>query len=263
MTWYVYQALAAAGWPSGVLSDTQVGARIPLAPSSESILFRDDRLDLGGRIAVSPAFVEVGPRVTLEPIAVFDLNLQASVLRYVSPRYGVMGFDTVDGTLDPAKQEKWLAGDGFTANGWTLQANPVAQGRVPGLVFFSSWTVSRIHVDRPDGEAFPYVFEPFRGMVIAWDDVTVEHLSAVCWEPLDGEEGPMLRLGGALRGHWSTGLPGNGSLALGGALMAHPGSSRTVPDFTAVVLPYLKDPDRVGRVPFVAVVAEWNVGPEK
>ncbi|MEQ1566493.1 MAG: hypothetical protein ABMA64_12700 [Myxococcota bacterium] len=255
---HTYQALAVAGWPGGVLSDTQVGARWELSPGSRSILFEDTFVDLGGRASVSPAFVELGPKVVFAPIAVFDLALQATVIRYVSPRFGPMGYDGLLGTLDSARTDRWRAGFGFTGWGTTLQASPTFKGRVGPSVFVSSWNVSRVSVAAPEGIDSPYVFEPYRGMVIEWTDTTVEHLSAVMWEPYDGSDGPMLRLGGALRGKYADRSP-EAILTAGFVGMGRPGDNPNVPQFTAIVLPYVLDPERVGRAPFVAVLAEWDV----
>jgi hypothetical protein len=257
VTWFAIQSLAVAGWPTGALSESEGGARLPLS-RSDSILFRTARVDLGADVALSPAFVEVGPRALIEPIAVLDVGLGASVVDYFSPRWGTMGFSGPSGTLDTERAPRWRE-DGFATTGWSVEASPTGQGQVGPVVFFSSWTLTSLHLKRPAGMDDPYVFEPFRGLVIAWDDLVVEHLSAVLWQPLDGEDGrALLRVGVAERGHWSVNLDGNGSLAVGLAGMGHPAHLAAVPTVTAVLLPYLTDPDRVGGAPFVAVLAGWE-----
>ncbi|MEQ1505298.1 MAG: hypothetical protein ABMB14_23910 [Myxococcota bacterium] len=253
----LYQGFAAAAYPTGVLSDSRASARWWLAPGSQSILFRDNHLDLGGRISVSPAFVELGPRIEFSPVAVFDLTVQGTVIRYISPRFGTMAYAPDDSTLGPVKNDKWRDGEGFTAWGRTLQVSPALKGRVWEIVFFSSWNISYIQIDRPDGIDSDYLFEPYRGTVIAWTDTAVEHLSAVLWEPLDGEDGPLFRVGGAIRGKWA-GVSPDRSLTAGLVVMARPGTAPAVPTFTGVLLPYLIDGDRVGKFPFAALIVEWS-----
>ena len=74
---YGRQALAVAGWPTGLLSNTIVEVRTPLH-RSESVLFQTTSAGLGAQVLATPAFVSVGPRLSLAPIEVFDVNFKAA-----------------------------------------------------------------------------------------------------------------------------------------------------------------------------------------
>ena len=76
---------------------------------------------------------------------------------------------------------------------------------------------------------------------------------------MNGEEGPLLRLGGVMRGKWSEETP-DMSLSAGPAAMFKPDTKSVTPTMLVIVSPYFRDPDLVGPIPFMAVLATWEGG---
>ena len=85
----------------------------------------------------------------------------------------------------------------------------------------------------------------------------MEHTSALLWEPLDGEDRPLLRVGAALRGKSSKETP-DATLTLGGLAQWRPGHGENAPTLTALVSPYLVDPDYGGLAPNIALVLTFG-----
>ncbi len=249
--------LAAGGWPSGLLGDVRVQVRDPLWGSSKSFLLADSYVGAGARIAASPAFVEGGPRLSIAPAAFFDMDVQGSVHRYFDGGFGLLPFDSPDHKLESERNPR--ASEVVPDTAWTLSANPTLKAQVGPFVGFDSVIVEAWHVDKVAGATAPYVYEPFRDLVIAWDDVVVEHQPAALWTPWKGDgHQRMLWVGATLRDRYAL-VSRDHSLTLGPMVNFRPGSrSNAVPMLVLQVLPYLVDADRVGGVPCIQGALVWK-----
>lgn len=254
-SFYAREAIAVAGWPAGLLSNTIVEARTPLH-RSESVLFRTTSAGAGAQILATPAFVSVGPRLSIAPIEVFDVNLKAAHGWYFGNGLGTLPFTELTGTLDA--QRDLREDEGVATEMWAFTVEPTLKAKVWKLVIFDAWTIDRLLFEQPADIDAPYVYEPFRDLVIAWKETAFEHQAGVLFEALPGGDKPTLRLGPTFRHRWTV-ESGDDSKTLGLLVAARPGTRVAVPTLVGMSLWYLADNDRVGPMPFLAAQARWEL----
>jgi len=251
------QAVGTAGFPTGLMSETKMQYRAP-GPRSDSIVFQDTYVGAGGTVAVSPAFLQVGPTVSIAPIDVFDLDLSASWIGYFNNGLGLMPFDQPSGKLGSERDERAANGDGVGANALALTATPTFKIKVGPIVAFDSWNVTYLNFDKPDGVEATYTYEPKRDLLLAWEDVAVEHQSAVLYTILPGDDGPKLWVGGTIRDRFAAVSPDR-STAAGAVIIARPGTKPAVPQIVGQSLFYLNDADRsIGSAPNLQAQVSWT-----
>ncbi len=255
-SFYVRQSVGVAGWPTGLLSESRFQVRTPLH-RSDSIVFQDTYAGAGLRLDASPAFVNPGVQVSLAPIDVFDVDLSAELLGYLPGPFGLLPYDGLSTKLDEARDART---DHFAALGWALDANPTLKLKLGPIIAFDAVAFSWMHIARPEGETAPYVYEPLRDLIVAWDELYLEHQPAVLWEALPGGERPLLYVGATWRDRFAF-VSGDRSGALGALVVARPVEKPAVPTFIGCVAFYLIDQDRVGNAPFVGLQANWVLEP--
>jgi hypothetical protein len=254
--WWTNQRVAVAGYPSGLISDTRFQYRVPLH-RSESIVFQDTYAGFGARVAATPAFTEVGPRLSLAPIDIFDIDLQASWVQYYGKGgIGLLPFEVPEGKLESQRKDR--GEESVTSGAFSLTAAPTLKAKVGPVILLDGWTFSYVSVD-PGGEHdAPFVYEPYRDLVIGWNDVTVEHQAALLYEALPGGEEPMLRVGATVRDRFAVESKDRSTTA-GVIAMVRPGTKAAVPTLVGQALLYVKDADRVGAAPSLALLASWTL----
>lgn len=252
-TLWAKQLVGVGAFPLGALSDTRVQARRP-GHRSDSILFRDTYYGAGARLQVSPAFVDVGPRISIAPVDVFDLDLQGSWTGYAGP-YSPLPMTGTAGSLESLRNER--SGEGTAMHKLELAASPTFKAKVGPIVAFESTTVAYVHAFRSG--TTPFWYEPYRDLVLADRDVSVETQGAVLYEVLPGGDRPKLWLGGTAR-HRAALESGDRQSNAGGLVVCRPGTAPSMPTFVAQVLPWVATPERQGTAPAVNVAASWTVG---
>lgn len=247
------QSIGASGWPTGALADSRVQLRAPLH-RSDSVLFQQTFLGAGARLAVSPAFTEVGPQVTIAPIDVFSLDLQATVVRYYGgDGIGLLPFDAPQGKLNSEREGM----DSVQAGAMRLSAAPTFKIKVGPIIAFDSWNLTYQRLAPGQAQDKALVFEPYNDLVVAWDDVVIAHQGAVIVEVVPDEGGAFFWAGATARDRMS--LQGKDrSTTTGLLLRGKPGKGKAVPALVGQALFYVNDADRVGHVPNLALQASWE-----
>jgi len=247
------ELVGTGGWPSGLLQDAKMQARFP-GHRSKSILFQDTYTGIGGRVAVSPAFLEVGPRFSWAPIDVFDVDVQASWVGFAGP-FAPISFDTIDvGRVESARNQR--SGEGFPLSSLQLSVSPTLKAQVGPIVAFDTMTVTRIVAHQPDDVAAPFWYEPLRDMILAWEDTTIEHNGTLAVELLAPGDGPELMVGVAGRSRAAQ-VSKDRFANVGPSVVWRPGSSLRTPQIIAQALFYVQDPERVGGMPNLNLAATW------
>jgi hypothetical protein len=256
------QLVAVAAFPLGLLSDSRLEVRAPMHRSS-SMVFQDTYAAVGGRGVITPAFASIGPRMTLAPIDFFDVVVMANATVVWPSDSGLIPYDHIlESTIEsdrkdmfayPAPGREVLPGGGFD-----VRVQPTLKLKVGPVIAFSSWDFSWIWLNQPDGEAGPYVYEPFRDRIIEWDDVVVEHQSAVVGEILPGQGGPLLWVGATYHDVWALGSRDR-SIQVGPIVVLKPSYKAGWPRIILQVKPYVMDHDRVGGAPRIALALTWDV----
>jgi hypothetical protein len=237
---WTHAALGGGAWPSGAQLDLRASARTPLY-ETESFLLADNYAGAGLRAAITPAYVTGGPRLSLAPVAFFDLDLSASVVRYFHTPFGPLPFDQIDsGKPDAARDAR--SDESFADTAFTLAAEPTLKVQVGPVVAFDAWAIEARHTNVVDGIDAPWVYEPYWDLVIAWDDVIIEQQGAVMgmiWKG-DGID-RKLWISATVRHHWAV-QSTDSSLVVGGVLLARLGNHTLGgPQLIVQVLPYVLD----------------------
>lgn len=253
-SWWLRQSVGGSLFPEGAQVDTRAQYRVPLH-RSESRLFHDTYAGAGLRVVFTPVNAEVGPRLSISPIDVFDLEVQASYLGYYSwGGRGLLPFDETSGK--GTDERKAREDEGFSGSGLVLSATPTLKAKVGPIVIFDACSFSMLHLENPDGLAAPYVYEPNRDLVVAWDDVLVENQGGLLYEVLPGGTKPLFRVGATVRDRMAL-ESGDRSLTVGGIVSFKPGITPAVPTINVLALAYVIDNDRVGTVPNLQAAATW------
>jgi hypothetical protein len=251
---WVKPAAALAYGPLGLIGDVKIQARTPLH-RSDSIVFQNTYAGIGGRAAITPAFVDVGPRFSLAPIDVFDVDVQLGVRGVWPSSSGLIPFTQLSGTLDSqrdARKKDARAGQLLYAS-----VNPTFKIKVGPLVAFTSADFAFIH--NIDELATPYVYEAYSDMLIARDDVVLTSYTGILGEILDGKKTAVLLRAGALLRHRQAFVSKDISTAVGGAVTVKPGRKPGWPTVLLGVLGYVRDVDRALKAPNIQLQVSWEM----
>lgn len=255
-TWWARQSIGGSLFPEGAVSDTRVQLRVPLHRSS-SRLFQTTYAGAGARLAVTPVHAELGPRLSIAPVDLFELEVQAAALGYVSwGGRGLLPFGEVDHKLSTDRRAR--ADEQFSGTGLLASATPTVKLKLGPIVMFDSCTLTVLHVDNPAGLDAPWVYEPSRDLIVAWDDVLYENQAGVLAELLPGGAQPLLRVGATVRDRGAVGS-GDRSLTVGGLVSFKATAAPAVPTLNLLALAYVIDADRVGTEPNLQLAATWLV----
>ncbi len=255
-SWWFRESFGGSLFPSGALVDTRVQYRVPLH-RAESRLFRETYGGAGLRVAFTPVNAEVGPRFSISPIDMFDLEVQASYLGYYSwGGHGLLPYAATDGKESATRDSR--VDDGFMASGLVASATPTLKAKLGPIVAFDACTFTFLHLENPLGKPEPYVYEPNRDLIVAWDDVLVENQGGLLYEVLPGGARPLLRVGATVRERLALNS-GDESLVVGGIVSFKPGTTPAIPTVNVLALAYVVDADRVGTTPNLQASATWVV----
>lgn len=256
---HLRQMVGVAGWPSGLISDTRLQHRLPLH-RSKSIVFQDTWVGFGARARVTPAFADVGPRISIAPIDVFDVELQVAYTSYWPTSSGLLPYDRIsESTRDfdrgdrhraPATRAKW--GSAFTAS-----AAPTLKAKVGPIIVLDGWKFDYFHIRTPNLDS-RFVYEPFYDRLLAREDVVIDHQGALLYEVFDGKRQPRTLMAGALFKHQWVHVSRDSTMQLGAVVMFKPSRSSAWPTFAGQALVYLQDEDRVGGPPYMALASIWE-----
>lgn len=255
--WLWYRgSLAVAYGPLGLLHTSRLQVRGALG-RSKSVLFQTTYAGAGLGFAVSPAFIEVGPRLSLAPIEIFDVDLQGSYTFTWKGSSGLLPYSSVGGTLE--KDRELLGPSSKPGGKFTLMVSPTIKLKVGPVI--GLWNVEWAFIHHMDQTSSPLVYEALRDLVIARTDMIVTNIAAILVEAFDGTgpnggPGPTLRVGAIMRDKQSY-ESRDISTALGGAVMFRPGPKRGWPDVLLVVMGYLRDDVRAFSAPNIQLQLAW------
>lgn len=252
------QGVGLAGWPTGLLSTTQAEARLPLY-RSESIVFKQTFAGAGAFVQASPAFVVVGPRVTLAPIDVFDLTLEGGYGGYFGNGLGAMPMNAPGASAESIRRDRADLGEGVATQLLVGTAKPTLKAKAWKILLFDAWTVDALSFTQPVGVTAPHTYEPLRDLVVSWQDIAFEHQAGVLFEALPGGDKPSLRIGATYRDRWAH-VSGDRNAGLGALVSAKPGTKPAVPTLVGMALWYVMDADYGGSpIPYLAAQARWEL----
>ncbi len=254
--WYGRAQLGGGLFSEGALLDVRGQVRTPLW-RSESRMFQTTNAGAGLRVGVTPVHAEVGPRLSITPIEMFELEVQGSYLGYFSwGGRGLLPFDAPSGKLSEDRQAR--EDEQFSSSGLQLSATPTLKLKFGPVILFDSCTFSALHIEAPAEVDSPYVYDPSRDLVVAFDEVVIENQAGVLGEVLPGGQKPLLRVGATMRDRMAMGS-GDRSLVVGGLVSFKATAAPAVPTVNVLALAYVIDADRVGTAPNLQLAASWTL----
>ena len=227
---------------------------------SESPLFRTTHLGIGPWFRVTPAFMEIGPRLDFAPLEILSVSVTA---RYVRNWTGSAGsripvsaltdkrYATRDAAVDTA-----VPGSAFE-----LVVSPTLRLRGgPVIVVYNlTWTFSKLFFD--DGATPGPVYDSVLDLYINATEFSIVQQAVVLIEALDGVKvKPVLRLGATVR-HRRARTTGDRSVNVGFIGMVKPVPHFAAPNIILQILPYVLD-ETGGRVlwaPHIQIGLQWTL----
>lgn len=252
---WVKPSVAVAYGPLGLIGEATVQARAPLY-RSDSIVFQDTYAGIGGRVAITPAFVEVGPRFSLAPIDIFDVDFQLSWVGVWPSSSGLLPYTKLGGKLDSQREER--KGDAVAGHILYASVTPTFKLKVGPVIAFTSADFAWLQVLRPESSDSPFVYEPYRDMLIRPTDVVLTSYTGLLVEIFDGEKTAVLLRTGALLRHTQAFRSGDVSTAVGGVITVKPGRKPGWPTVLLAVLGYVRDADRALSAPNIQLQVGWE-----
>ncbi|MCO4743938.1 MAG: hypothetical protein KC912_04060 [Proteobacteria bacterium] len=252
-SWVLRQQVAVAGFPTGLMSDTRFSVMTPLT-RNDSIVFQSTYARAGVRAIVTPAFSEVGPRIGIAPIDVFDVEAHVMAVSWYSKSVGMLPFDTVANTR---ARERNARDDGFATTGIVTFVNPTVKVKVGPVIIFDTFTWRHLRIKQPDGVTSEFTYEPFDDLVVGWTDHTFDHQAAALYEIKHSDEGPSYRVGLTWRDKWAH-ASGQRNMTAGAMAAIRPGNPPAWPTFVLFATPYLIHPDQPMGTPYLALATIWN-----
>ncbi|MFT4704847.1 MAG: hypothetical protein ACI81R_002555 [Bradymonadia bacterium] len=235
---YARSVFGISARPIGLLLDNQLEHRWRLW-RTDAIPFQNTFLGVGARVALSPAYLDVGPQVTFAPADLFDLQMRATYSRYYAGANGLVGYATIGDTTSDTREAfaQGTLGDDMLS----LSIAPTLKLKVGPIIAVGSATITAIYTD--EDEALPLAFDVYRNLTIArGSELVTEYNGALIAELLDGDRGPLLWLG-ALAEHARTRESRDQRTAVGPLVVVRPSRSMRGPRFLIQGRYYTEDSD--------------------
>jgi len=254
---YSRQLVGFGGWPAGLVSDTRVQYRVP-GKRSDSDLFQTTYYGVGGRFQASPAFIDIGPRISIAPIEIFDIEFQGGWTGYAGP-FGPIPMSSLEGRIESARAE--LEGAEIAISKFEVSATPTLKLKVGPVIAYDGINAALVRATKPEGVTERFWREPYRDMVLAYSDWAFEHEGALLFEAMDGDERPRLIFGATARHRFSI-VSQDSFTNVGPMVVVRPGTKKGIPTILGRGYFYVVDPERVGTAPNLQFAAIWSFDKE-
>ena len=236
--------------PVGVIADVAVEARAPILRLG-GLAFNTTFIGGGARIAASPAHLDTVARVTVQAIDLLPVTVEGFVSTYWDSPWGMVPMDQVPGQKMVDRQPLYDANKDFTGNAFGFSIKPTFQFKVGRFAAWTNVNFTWMKI-QPRGGTEKWVYEPYRGLVVDYEDMIIDHTSGAIWEFSDGVGRHLLRIGPAVTGK-TVRNTGDTTLMIGAMGQWRPGKNDVDPTVLLLIAPYLQDPDFLGPVPYVAL----------
>lgn len=250
--------LGAQAFPLGVAVYGTPQLRMSLY-RSESKLFQTTHFGAGAWFRVTPAFVEVGPRIDFTPVEILTLSVTA---RYVGSWTGSAGsrIPVSELTNKRYSTRKEEVDHAVPTSAFELILSPTVRLKGgPIVVLYNfSWTLTQLFFEA--GDTPQTVYDSGIDLYIEPNDRIISQQAVVMGEVLDGVKvKPVLRLGGTVR-HRRARNTGDRTVNVGFIGTIKPVPHVAAPDIILQVLAYVLDEsgERVLWAPNIALGFRWT-----
>lgn len=167
--------------PTGVENRLELGYRRRLFERNESLVLRDSWIGVGAGLRVNPAYVQAGPVIELQPVAVFNLRVSVEYVGYFGGLGIVQSFASpLDRYSDRALQDRSELGKNYGARALRVAIEPLLQAQLGPIALRNRLGLEYWYLDgNPDDRVFyestQDALVPMRGWVLS-DDIDLLYL---------------------------------------------------------------------------------------
>lgn len=176
---YVSGTAAAGINPIISSASADIFYRIPLS-SDPGPLWNSTSIDLGFDGSVTPVDYNVATFINIEPVAVFNLKLTASLQRYYTAAgYGYYRMESPDSDYSYSAQSD-IEGESKTA--YKFSAEPTLKFRYGRVIFGNTFTFNYINTQTND----EYYYEPYSDSIHKSEDTDYSNSTSLLFEVRSG-----------------------------------------------------------------------------
>ena len=176
----------------------QHGVRYSKWEKEGNVLFQDTGIQLLGEANITPALVQPGIRLTVNPIAIMKLQGYAFGDYYFGNFQSVVGYDDLGanyGTNADIENYVEETQRQYAGGGWHAGGKLVLQAKVKNVVVLNAVDYGYYNVFKPEGEAGTATFERVKEVMIAFDGDQILENNTMVFYQKDREDGGFLRIG--------------------------------------------------------------------
>ncbi len=258
--WNFQEQLAISWFGKGVRGAIAVEDRFHLYDKPGDLLFGETYVAPGGYLEVTPAFVRVGPRVHVKPIAVFELTLEALWSGYFGSFSGVTDFSRADDDYseDVMDNDKDVIARARPGQGWRFAASPTLQARAGKVIIALPSDFYYMRMTTPDGATGDYWYEPQFDAMLAWEDVVMVNGGVVFWSFKDeSEDDKRFTWVGAQYTHQYVFGTRDRQQKVGPMVVVKPFRPKWAPTIAAFAQAWVQAPTREILPPYMAFALIW------
>jgi|GEM_PF-1327896 len=256
---HLWGRVGAAAFPLGVQGTIVAEPRVALH-RSESVLFQSTFAGAGVYFRVTPAFLEVGPQISVKPIEIFELNVVGKYTAHFASKNGRVRFDDYAGKSYADRDAR--LDSPAAASTLYFGISPVLKLKAGPLIVVYGGAIAYHHtlVDDADDQL---LYDAALDLLIYKREWTISHQAVVMAEVLDGEKtASRLRIGASIRQRAALRAKDQ-TVNLGLITTFKPGRNAAFPEILFLLMPYLRDASggRVLGPPWIALALTWTIDP--
>jgi len=252
--WVVWERLAGTLNPLGANNELRVEARGALPWTKAGDPLRDGTYGgAGAGVEVSPAYLRIGPRVSLSPLTVFEVTAQARLLQYFGAFGTILSFPSKDAPYDDQTREA-RSDEAAAQTGVGFDVRPELRAKLGRFVAANSWEIHYLVVPGPR----PFIYEPYfdmlvarRGLVFSSDVVA----GALVWDP----PGDRMTLVAGMWAYSRALKSGDRSSSIGPLVAVKPISGAAWPTALVLTRVYLRDNLQDRGSMYLAIGLRWTI----
>ncbi|MCO4772104.1 MAG: hypothetical protein KDA24_18875 [Deltaproteobacteria bacterium] len=256
---HIWGRVGAQVFPLGVQGSLVVEPRVALH-RSKSVLFQTTFAGAGLYLRATPAFLEVGPQISLKPIEIFELNVAGKYVLHFPGKNARVRFDDYSGKSYADRNARTDVTAATSSLYFGVSPVLKLKGGPVIVVYGGTFGYHHTMVDDADDQL---LYDAGLDLLFYKREWTISHQAVVMAEILDGKKTPtLLRVGATIRQRAALRAKDQ-TVNLGLIATFKPGRKAGFPEILFLVMPYLRDQSggRVLGPPWIALALTWTVDP--
>lgn len=260
-TWDVQEQFAITWWGKGLRLAVRAEDQVDAPWRQPGHLLLDAAFVAPGMYGeITPAYARIGPRIHVQPAAVFDVSVEALYTNFFGTFNGVTDFpsSTADYSEEALDAEETLARAG-RSHGWRFGVSPSLQAKVGPVIVALPTDIYAYHQDVPPGARGPTWYEPQLDALVRWDDVSIGS-SAIAFFEAKAETDEDARFAWVGLHYYHQYVLGteDRQQKLGPMFVGKPLRASWCPTTVFMAQAYLQAPTRPILPPYLAIALVWS-----